>query len=426
MTTQENSFGRGIAVCGLGRLGAPVAAAFAASDVPVIGLDVDEAKVRHVNERRAPTVEPDLQAYLDLFQVRNNLRATADPAMAVASSDACIFVTPTPSLDDGNFNHDLLLAAVESIAQQVRNQKRRNYLFIVSSTVAPKTMQKRVRPVIERHLGRVPFLLAYKPEFIALGTVLRDLHYADVMLIGEDSEEAGDRVEGLYRLMALGPVNVRRMSLVEAELAKISLNCAVTMKISFANQVGLVARRLGADPHRVLAAVACDKRIGPGALRAGLPYGGPCFPRDNRMFRFVAATYGVQVPLAIATDVVNKMVLDDILENLLGRGGAIGILGLAYKPGTPVLDESPGRWWLRALTQKHRTARAHDPVAPHPHSLEDVLSCQTVVVATAWPEYESLTLLADAVLIDPFGAVKEVRRHARARVAPQPVMEMAE
>src|SRR5215472_1891311 len=250
-----------ICVCGLGKLGACVAAVFAASEVRVVGLDSDAAKVDKMRQLVAPVSEPDLQDYLSSDSCRANLTATTDPAVAVGESDACLFVVPTPSLRDGSFDHGYLLDAMSAVAREAARQHKWHYLFVVNSTVVPGFLRDKGRSLLARvagSIGSARFRIAYKPEFIALGTVISDLHSPDTVVIGADDEAVGDEVEGLYRQMVTGKPAYKRMGLVEAELTKISLNCAVTMKISFANQVGLVAQKLGADPAKILDAVGAD------------------------------------------------------------------------------------------------------------------------------------------------------------------------
>lgn len=398
---------RGIAVCGLGKLGAPVAAVFAASNVPTVGYDVDGRKVATLAAFRPPVAEPKLDEYLELAEVRQNLKATADLEEAVRESDACLFVTPTPSLPSGGFDHQLLLIAITNVARLVAAKRRRRYLFVVNSTVEPRFLDLQVAPVLRRHLAGLGFGLAYKPEFIALGTVIENLLYPDFLLIGQDADDTGLNVEKLYREMVLHDCQARRMKLVEAELAKISLNCAVTMKISFANQVGVVAEHLGADPHAVLSAVGFDRRVGHAALRPGLPFGGPCFPRDNRMFQHVAETVGVRAPLAEATDLMNQRLLRMVVDRVPERG-TVGILGLAYKPGTAITERSAGTWWLNTLRSRGRTVRAHDPQAAAPNTLAETLVCDTLIVACGWPEYRELRTKAGALVIDPAGHARVV------------------
>jgi len=399
-----------IAVCGLGKLGSPIAAAFSSSEIPVVGFDLDSNKVNKINSRIAPVTEPDLDEYLKLSTVRNNLQATTRVDYAVSLSDACLFVTPTPSLPDGSFDHSQLTNAIMSFAREVAKQKRRNYFFIINSTVTPRFLDSQVLPLVQRLCNSLHPRVAYKPEFIAIGTVLRDLHNPDFLLIGEDSDGTGAAVEALYRNMVFQNPEVKHMALIEAELAKISLNCAVTMKISYANQVGAVARKLGADPVKILDAVGTDRRIGKLALRPGLPFGGPCFPRDNRMFRHVASTVGEGTPIADAVDIMNRRVLRELLERVPLHGD-VGILGLAYKPGTSLTDESAGMFWRHALKCRGRRVKCHDPQAEHDSTVEEVLACETVIVACPWPQYRDLRVPDGTVVLDPSDIVQTVERY---------------
>jgi len=412
------------AVCGLGKLGSSIAVVLAASGFQVTGVDLDEKKVRKINNGEAPVDEADLEDYLQLEDVKCNLRATMKVSEAVHASDACFFVTPTPSLPDGSFDHTMLLSAICTVAHEVAKQHRRDYLFIVNSTVMPGFLSLQAVPTLDRILGSGSYDLAYKPEFIALGTVIRDLLYPDVLLIGAKTEECGEKVEHLYREVVLHNCQAKKISLVEAELAKISLNCAVTMKISFANQVAMVARKLGANPMNVLSAVGHDHRIGHAALRPGLPFGGPCFPRDNRMFQYVATSLGERAPLAEATDVVNRNLLR-ACSNLVPAHGTIGILGLSYKPGTVHTDESAGKYWYTVMRSRNRKVYAYDPRAPHPNTLEEVLGCDFIFIGCACPEFKEITVRPETKILDLTGEVtvnysdevKLVRELIREKVA---------
>lgn len=396
-----------IGVCGLGKLGLCIASAFAVVDgVDVTGFDVDKQKIAQLRKGAVPIQEPYLAEFLQSEQAKKHLQAVWSPGEMVYRSDCCLFVTPTPSLPDGSFDHSFLVSAIGSVAKEVRKQHKENFLFLVTSTVMPGFMSKTADPLIRRFVDDMPFQLAYKPELIAIGTVLRDLQYPDLMIIGESSPDAGRRVEELFRLMIRNESPAKRMPLLEAELAKISLNCAVTMKISFANQVGLVARNLGADPHVILDAIGNDRRIGHAAMHCGLPFSGPCFPRDNRMFQYVAAQAGERAHLAEATDAINRRVLRAIIEKLPEQG-EVGILGLSYKPGTSLTEESPGRWWRNTLMSRGRRVKAYDPLVSSPNTLQEVMRCAVVILATAHEEFSGLRFGADTLVIDPMAILKQ-------------------
>ena len=394
-----------IGVCWLGKLGSCVAVVLAVSGNKVIGYDIDEAKVRLVTNHLAPVNEPDLSDYLILPEVMDNLTATEHIWKLAQETDACMFVTPTPSLPDGSFDHTMLLNAITKIAHEVSGYHNRNYLFVVNSTVMPGFLENSVQPTLERILGSLGYELAYKPEFIALGTVIRDMLYPDVLLIGANNDDVGAKVEGIYRQVVLHDCQARRMSLVEAELAKISLNCAITMKISFSAQVAMVARKLGADPMKVLGAVGLDHRVGHAALRPGLPFGGPCFPRDNRMFKHVAMLVGEHAPLAEATDVVNRNLMRWIV-NQVPPHGTVGVLGLAYKPGSIHTDESAGMYFYKVLKSRNRKVYAYDANASHPSTLEEVLGCDFILVGCPCAEFKEITIHPTTIVLDVTGEIK--------------------
>jgi len=404
-----------ICVAGLGRLGGPIAAHFAQRGYDVTGLDLDQVKVDLVNTGHAPVDEAGLEKVVSRAVSYKKLRATTSAAEAVHGTQACIFVTPTPSLADGSFSNQYLLDALGKVAQAVHDARIAPYSFIISSTVTPGTCDREISGKLRTIFGETEeggrFHLTYKPEFIALGTVMRDLQFPDFHLIGESSPESGALAFELYcgpYSREQGQVGATRMSLIEAELTKISLNCFVTMKISYANQLAMVAHKLGANPHVILAAVGQDRRVGQSGLKPGLPFGGPCFPRDNRLFRYVAESVGLRAPLASATDAINERVIDTIVINVLNASPSysteIGILGTAYKPGTTVTEESPASSISKFLSG--RVIKTHDPMAPHSHSLEEVLACPILIVATAWPQYAALKFPEETLLIDPMRVIK--------------------
>lgn len=260
-----------ICVCGLGKVGQPILRLLRERGFEAVGYDRDTAK------------------------------SDASIGEVVAHSSAAIFIVQTPSLSDGSFSNEYLLSALRLF----HDCAPENYLYIVTSTTTPGSCDE-----FRRNVGDN---LVYKPEFIRLEHVDADLRAPSFILIGEHNREAGDRAEAIYRqVVGRGQISVQRMSLIEAELAKITLNCALTMKISLANQLHLVANKLGADSQRIMAAVGCDPRIGPEYLTPGWPYAGPCLPRDNRMFQFVAHRARVKASLSIGADEINRE-----MENLL-------------------------------------------------------------------------------------------------------------
>jgi len=432
MTVPELGFQR-MAVLGLGKLGACLAATFATRGFHVIGVDVDPDKVSALARGRAPIEEPGLQETMDL--ARGRLRATLEVSQAVAESEAAFFVPPTPSQPDGSFSNHYVLQALRAVAEAVRDQKKQRYVFVVNSTVTPGSCDHVFRPLLEEVLqgqcGR-DFGLCYNPEFIALGDVVRGLLEPDFVLIGESDPVSGHLLEQAYQRLCTNTPPIERMSNINAELAKITVNCAVTMKISFANQLGAICAKIpGADPHVILQAVGRDRRIGSHYFKPGLGYGGPCFPRDNQLFQYTARLVGVEAPLAEATDRINEKVNQRLLQTVLAHAPLrqpVAVLGLAYKPYTSVIECSPGVWLCQQLAARGFRVLAHDYAATAGAS--GVLNegavqvctepgelfregCRTFAITCPWPAYRELfrspgTLPAGSVIIDPWRMLGEL------------------
>lgn len=278
-----------ICVCGLGKVGKPILDTLRLKGFQAIGFDA-------IGEK-SEAILPD----------------------AVAQSNVAIFIVQTPSLPDGSFSNQYLESALMAFSDECDRQQKYDYLYIVTSTTVPGSCD-RFRAIVGDNL-------CYKPEFIRLAYVRQDLLRPHFVLIGTSSESAGDRCEEIYRRISDAPV--KRMSLLEAELAKITLNCALTMKVSLANQLHLVAQRLGANSEKVMDAVGSDPRIGKACLQPGWPYGGPCLPRDNKMFHYVAQSVGINAFLSEAADKVNLAVHGPELE-----GWLVDDRDLAYQSST--------------------------------------------------------------------------------------------
>jgi UDPglucose 6-dehydrogenase len=197
--------------------------------------------------------------------------------------------------------------------------------------------------------------------------VIRDMLNPDMILIGESDVRSGDLLESLYRRACESNPGIQRMSYVNAELTKLSVNTFVTTKISYANMLAQVCETLpGADVDVVTAAIGCDSRIGRKYLKGALGYGGPCFPRDNVAFSALARTNGVPALLAEATDQMNRRQVPRLADSILSRlpeGGAVGILGLAYKPDTEVTEESQGLQLAQRLLAAGVRVVVYDPAA---------------------------------------------------------------
>lgn len=381
---------RRINVFGLGKLGSVFAACMAAAGHQVLGYDpFNVDAVVGLEDDVAPVQEPGLQELLrtairpDLLHATGRLAEVKD-----FGAEASFVIVPTPSADSGRFDAQRVVAAVASIASCMPE----DHTIVVCSTVSPGSMERFVAPVA---VGRP---LAYAPQFIALGSVIQDLTHPDLAIIGSDDNHTAVRVEGLLGAMWKTPgtyPHVARLSMIDAEIAKLAVNAYVTMKISFANTIAEACEHTaGADAARVLRAIAHDRRIGSHYLAPGGPYGGPCFPRDSVATAAWLDDCSMPAHLPMATKEVNDRQVRRIAK-MLDPYPVVGILGLTYKPGTPITEHALGGDVARILNGTDHKVFWHDPFPVHQTAQvltpeEIVMKSDAILVATAHPEYGNL------------------------------------
>lgn len=396
-----------ISVIGLGKLGIPFAAAAASKGMSVLGVEMDKSKVDLVNQGKAPVFEPGLQEMMSAH--RSRIRATSDFREAVLGSSISFLIVPTPSDERGAFSLKFINQAAEEIGRALR-EKTEEHLVVVTSTVLPGSTEYSIVPTIEKASGKKcgqGFRVCYNPEFIALGSVIKDLLHPDFVLIGQSDETAGKRLEAWYASFTNNRAPIARMNLVNAELTKISINTYVTTKITFANMLATICEELpGGDIDAVTNAIGMDSRIGKRYLTGALGYGGPCFPRDNRALSFLAHAVGASAPLAESTDEANRELVRRQCERIVGAlpaGSTVAVLGLAYKPDTNVIDESQSISLAKGLVENGNRVVVFDPHAMettkavlqnnviYAASLAEALkNADAVVIMNACPEFKTL------------------------------------
>ena len=396
-----------ISVIGLGKLGTPLAVVLASKGHDVVGVDVNPDFVRLLASGKSPVEEPGIQKLID--DNRGRISATADLEAAVLKTEVTFVIVPTPSDHQGGFSNKYVLSAVTAIGQALR--KKRDYHVVnVTSTVMPGSTGGEIRRALETASGRevgATCGLCYNPEFVALGSVMRDMLYPDMILVGESDARAGGVLEEIYKTVCEKNPPVKRMNWMNAEITKISVNTYVTTRISYANMLSDICERLpGADVDVVTAALGADSRIGKKYLKGALGYGGPCFPRDNVAFSHLARTLGARPDLAEATDRLNRYQIERLAaaaSRLLEGGSKVGILGLSYKPETAVIEESQGVALAARLSESRREVYVHDPMAlsaamavlgdkvvPMRSAEECVKAVDVLVITTAWPQYAEI------------------------------------
>lgn len=430
-----------VSVIGLGKLGCSMLAGIASRGFNVIGVDVNPHAVEAVNAGREPVQETGLGEMIAANKSR--IRATLDTTDAVLNSDISFVIVPTPSDERGAFSLQYARYAFKSLGQALK-KKDGYHVIVLTSTVLPGATRHGLLPILEQESGKKcgpDFGLCYNPEFIALGSVIRDFLNPDFYLLGQFDPRSGDALEEIHHRVSQNNAPVKRMTLENAELAKIAVNSFVTMKISFANMLAEFCEKLpGGDVDVVSDALGMDKRIGRKYLTGGFGFGGPCFPRDNVALDFMGRQLAVDSRLLRTNDDFNRGLSKRYVEKLqshLPKGANVAVLGLAYKPLSHVIEESPGVYLCRALSEAGYRVVGHDPLAaPYaeqalkmsalvtdslPAALKDA---DVILVTTTNKTYTTLT--ADQLLggrgsvtvVDFWRALPHLSRDSRIRYVP--------
>lgn len=388
---QKNISVKTLAVFGLGKLGATLAVVLGEAGHQIRGYDPSPLAVESLNQGEPLIFEPGLA---DLMaSTKDKVSAYLRSEDALRGTSGAFIIVPTPSGPDGAFDNTFVISALRDIGKHLALHPR-SFTIVISSTVMPGSCNEVFIGELEVASGVTvgsTLSLAYSPEFIALGSVINDMKHPDLVLIGESDPSAGDFVEEVSRSVVQNKPEFRRMSLASAELAKIAINTFVTTKISYANMLSEICDQLpGASIDDVTAAVGSDARIGRSYLTAGLGYGGPCFPRDNKALAVAALSRGVNAEIAVATDLINDRQIERVVKLVLqhsSRGDSVAIVGLAYKGGTPLLEASQAMEIARQLIAEGRNVFGLDELvrqATHGSNLEGItLAKDTTEIAHA-------------------------------------------
>jgi UDPglucose 6-dehydrogenase len=382
-----------VAVFGAGYVGLVTGACFADLGHDVVVRDVLPERIERLQAGEVPIYEPGLDELLRRNEER--LTFTLDVAEAVAGADFLYVAVGTPPTYSG----DADLSAVWTVVDELSGLEGRAVL-VMKSTVPVGTGQRVRHRLDERGLTEVGYVS--NPEFTAEGTAVRDFQHPDRIVIGAFAAEDGDAVEQLHRGID-GPVV--RADVASAEMIKLAANAALMTRISFINEIANVCEATGADVVKVAEGVGLDRRIGSSFLRAGIGYGGSCFPKDSLALKQLAANSGYHFQLLNAVIEVNELQKRRVigkLQNHLGtlRGKTIALLGLAFKPGTDDIREAPSLVLAGRLAAEGAEVRAWDPVADGAQALPRAVICDdpldaltgadAAVLVTEWPQLAEL------------------------------------
>jgi GDP-mannose 6-dehydrogenase len=329
-----------LSVFGLGYVGCVTAACLARAGHHVIGVDTNRDKVAMVGIGTSPLVEPGLGELLHEVVSAQRLRATTSAAEAIAGSDLALLCVGTPSRESGQLD----VSAVERVAQEIGHVLRelgKPYTVVLRSTVLPGTTESVLIPALSS-AGEPPGLsVAVNPEFMREGSSLRDFAQPPLTLVGARDSRTASLVQELY---AGVEAPFAHTSIRTAEMAKYVSNAFHALKITFANEIGDLCEALGADAQEVMRIFAMDRKlnISDAYLRPGFAFGGSCLPKDVRALLYAARAADLAVPVLAEILPSNERQIQQGINRVLAtRRRRVGVLGLAFKPETDDLRESP-------------------------------------------------------------------------------------
>src|SRR5271165_2016852 len=344
-----------IAVFGLGYVGCVTAACFAELGYRITGVDVDARKVRAIQDGQSPFYEPGLEPLIAKHLHTGLLSATLSTAEALHDAEYAFLCVGTPSASNGNLSLDQLRKVAAEIAGHLDGRER-PLTVVVRSTVFPRTCDEVVAPLLEPNA-----IVVANPEFLREGSAVKDFMEPSLVVVGSDNRAAALRVASLYASL---PVDTSVVTLRTAELIKYTCNTFHALKIAFANEIGTLSSALGLDGTEVMETVCRDTKlnISPAYLKPGFAFGGSCLPKDLRALTYRARQLDLELPLLNSVLPSNEAQITRAFRRVMEFGyRKIGVYGLAFKPDTDDLRESPGVALIERLVGKGCEVRIYDP-----------------------------------------------------------------
>ena len=349
-----------IAVAGTGYVGLVAGVCFAERGHQVMCVDVDEEKVKVMKSGVSPIYEQDLEELMKKNYAEGRLDYTTDYKAAYKDADAIFIGVGTPEQPDGSAN----LSYIATVSRQIAESIEKDCLVVVKSTVPIGTNDKVEQFIRDFLVHDVKVEVASNPEFLAQGTAVRDTLEAKRIVIGTESKEAEKMLMEIYEPFNLPIVSVSRRS---AEMIKYASNDFLALKISYMNDIANLCELVGANIEDVAKGMSYDPRIGSNFLKAGIGYGGSCFPKDTKALKYLAKQHGytlktVEAAVDVNTEQKTKLFKKASDRLITFNNLKVAVLGLTFKPGTDDLREAPSLDNVKLLLEKGANIYAYDPV----------------------------------------------------------------
>ena len=424
-----------LAVIGCGYVGLVTAACFAEAGHDVICTDIDSDRIARLDAGDVPIYEQHLDAILASARQAGRISYTTDAGEAIRAGDAIFICVGTPPRETGEAD----LSAIDHVARQIAEEARSSKLVIEKSTVPARTgfELQRALGAYSRN-GDIKFRVASNPEFLREGTAVADFLHPDRIVVGVETQVSADQLREIYR-----PILERRFhcpvhdgacpatqqvpflvtTINSAELIKHASNSFLALKISYANVIADLCEKIGANVEEVTHAMGLDPRIGGQFLKAGLGFGGFCFPKDVQAFIHLSASVGVDFSILKAAEKVNKQRIERFFDKVrkalwVLKGKNIAVLGLAFKPNTDDIRFAPALEVVKRLIDEGANVRASDPGAMerakslfpqieyHEDPFEALRGADAALLCTEWDIFRTLDwvragkLMARKLVID--------------------------
>ena len=410
-----------IVMIGTGYVGLVSGACFSEFGFDVICVDKDEEKIRRLKSGEIPIYEPGLDDLVMRNSQAGRLKFTTDLAQAVAEADAVFIAVGTPTRrGDGHADLSYVYEASRQIAAHLKD-----YTVIVTKSTVPVGTGRQIHQIISETNPEADFDVASNPEFLREGSAIGDFMRPDRVVVGAETPRSVELMKALYRPLYLIETPILVTALETAELIKYAANAFLAVKISYINQIADMCETVGANVHDVAKGMGLDKRIGSKFLHPGPGYGGSCFPKDTQALVRTAEMLGCDISLVQEVVSYNdrrkQQMAERVIEALGGsaQGRKIALLGLAFKPETDDMRESPAIDIAQRLADDGANLTAYDPAAMEEakkllpdniHYCDDVESCLTAadcaVIITEWNEFRALraerflSLMSGNIVVD--------------------------
>ncbi|BAN34878.1 UDP-glucose 6-dehydrogenase [Sulfuricella denitrificans skB26] len=359
-----------VSVIGTGYVGLVTGTCLAEVGNDVLCLDVDVNKINILKQGGIPIYEPGLEDMVKRNVAAGRLRFTTDVAESAKHGAIQFIAVGTPPDEDGSADLQYVVAAARAIGQNMQE-----YKVIVDKSTVPVGTADKVRAAVQEELSKrgtqLEFSIASNPEFLKEGAAVEDFMRPDRIVLGAEDARAVELMRSLYAPFNRNHDRLIVMDIKSAELTKYAANAMLATRISFMNELALLAEKMGADIENVRHGIGSDPRIGYHFLYAGCGYGGSCFPKDVQAMQRTAKEYGSELRILNAVEVANERQKEVLLDKITARFGTdlsgknIAIWGLAFKPNTDDMRDAPSRVLIKGLWERGATVTAYDPVAMH-------------------------------------------------------------